>query len=202
MTMVAFSTVLSQEDVSNYLVSTFHLPKLESKHVKIEQIPFEIKKAVGGFVAKNQNPGIVNFEINYDVENAFIKPQDYKQIMEFNFVNPSEKFELQDLRLKIVGINPELIQEVKLALEDGSLYDAKIKDGYLEFENVDFAVEKNMTGKISIEVSVSDFTVVGTRLRFDIEKPADIKMTLGNSDYSINKFYPVHGPYLTVVRSK
>ncbi|MBD3360838.1 hypothetical protein GF366_03485 [Candidatus Peregrinibacteria bacterium] len=206
MVLMATASLTFNEEVKYFIVSAFHFD--EQEYISdASPSGYSANIFAGGsskiFIAENDNPNLINFSIMNDPEKSFAEPGSKGiYVMDFVFKTKNESMVLRKLTLKVVGVDSENILKAALVKGNKPISEARHKDGYLIFDNINFKIDNDSRNKLALKVSLSPNLQTGQRIRMDIEKPSDIEILVGGRPYTINKYYPIEGEYLSIARSK
>lgn len=205
---ISSMALLSYNDnVGNYISSVLHVDNLsESGKGFYKNLMSGISYDNDGrksFLSHNENPSLINFSILNNPEKAFAAPGEKNvEMMSFVFKTFENDLIFEDLRLKIIGVDPEYIEKAMLLDEKEILQTAK-KDGeYFVFEGIDYAIESFQKKSLLFYIDLSPDIKTGERIRMDIENPDDINIIVGDEPYLIDAYYPLQGKYLSIAKQR
>lgn len=199
----AIGALSYNSEVKNFMTSVLHSPSDSSQNI------FSLDKKEEAeiiLIPGAQNKGKLNFEIKKDKEKGFAAPGEKgAYVMEFEVKTFDKKFILKNVKFKISGVESDKIEGGRMITGEEDitiLSEAKRKNEYLNFKNIDFVLEKNSQATIKIMLDLSENLKTGERIRLDIETPDDIKSYLGKDSYPVFKRYPVKGEYLSISKAR
>lgn len=178
------------------------------------------EKARGGekvrYYYDGDNEEFVSFEISGDSEKRFVAPgTEGAQAMTLDLKALNETVELNYLRIKIYGVDDEMIKGMRIKeaedsaeAEEGDEVVEEVKEVYLAegnrdgeyfiFRNIDYKVLAGEKGRLTLVVDLSEELKTGKRIRFDIENPEDLELKVNGERYEIPSYYPIQGEYLSI----
>jgi hypothetical protein len=193
--------------LNNFIVSVLHINESGLATAGLfnsvsSEIPFD-NNGRQTFISKNENDALVNFRIMNNPEGAYAPPGSTNvPMMAFSIKTNNEVALLKDLKLKIVGVDSELITKAVIG-DDKELLEVGGKNGeYFVFKNINHKINSNSIEKLILYVDLSEELHTGQRFRMDIEKPEDIVMAVGPEPFTIDAYYPIEGEYLSVARAR
>lgn len=205
---ISSMALLSYNDnVGNYISSVLHADNIsESGKGFYKDLMAGISYDDGGrkiFLSHNENPSLINFSILNNPGKAFASPGDKNvDMMSFVFKTFENDLVFENLRLKIMGVDPEYIEKAML-LDEKEILQIGKKDGeYFVFEGIDYAIESFQKKSLLLYIDLSPDIKTGERLRMDIENPDDINIIVGDKPYSIDAYYPLQGKYLSIAKQR
>jgi len=141
--------------------------------------------------------------VNGSADN-YASPGDNKKIMmEILIGDSANDLRLEELKIKILNVDPLAIKKAVLIKDDTPLLKANRKNEYLVFRNLNLTIPKGTEQVLSVAVSLNDAISTGERMQLQIEKPGDIILFVDGfiSDLSPD-YFPIKSPYLTVVKTR
>lgn len=203
MAIVSIGVLSYNDSFDRYFLSVFHSNGVESDgDISSSLFASSISYRGNGdefSVSGRQNVVSLNIEENL---NSFVQPgSEGATIMKFVFV-AEEDVVLEDLKLKIVEIDPKYL--VRAVLMDGNevLEEGKISGGYCVFSGVDYEIKKGFKSSLSLVIDLSPDVKTGQRLRMDIETAEDLGLVAHGRSVKIGKHYPIKGSYLSVAKPR
>ena len=155
------------------------------------------------YSSHNENPALINFTIINDPEKAFAKPgSENVEMMGFSFKTEDDSLIIEDLRLKVVGVDREFIEKAMVLDEKEIIKMGKADGDYFVFKGLNYEIPKDSKETLFLYVSMSPDITTGNRFRMDIEDSEDISLVVGSHSYSIDAYYPIEGKYLSVAKPR
>ena len=149
-----------------------------------------------------KNPHLINFNI-HEVDNRFVAPGAEKaEIMILKFKTEDSELLLQKLRLQIAAVDGDKIKRAYLFDGEEELSSTKVAGNYLNFGKLNYRLGEAQEGNLKIKLDLSEELKTGDRIRLDVEAPEDIDILVGGQDYKIDRYYPIEGKYLSVVKPR
>lgn len=155
----------------------------------------------GIFSAVNANSEALSFEMEHDADRAFANPGAAgAEIMRFEMNTYESSLHFSALTLKVFGVDAEDVQRAVLVMDEENFIEGSREGEYFVFKNIDYKLDANSDGIVSLQVDLGEELTTGNRLRLDIEKPDDIELYVGGKVYKINEYYPIEGKYLSITK--
>ncbi len=206
--LTAFAS-LSYNDEFRYYLSTYATSVLDYKYnetkpfVSVYSPSASLKSYEKSYVYYKDNPGNIVFNITNSPDKSMVATGTKNaEIMSFNFKTANVPIELENLALKIVGINGDDIDAAYLAIGNEVIAEAYISGDYLKFTNISYGIAANSSSSIKIKLDLSENLKINNRIRLDIESPQDSAIRVNNSLYGINGYYPMKGKYLSISKPR
>ena len=145
-----------------------------------------------------------SFEIVNDIKKSFgIPGENGLKIMEYKFKTNDEGLDVKNLKLKIVGAQGDQFEKLYLNDENGKTFaTGNIGTEFVEFKNLNFAVEPDSSQSLLLVADLSDSFRTGERFRFDLINAEDIEIILAKQPSQINSYYPIRGPYISIAKAR
>lgn len=154
-------------------------------------------------ISKKQNVEAIDFEIEAGPENGFATPGSKgEEFMTLVIGAKSADAQFEDLKLKIEGVDSEIIEAAQLLYEGEVVAEATVVDGYLDFKRIAVDVPAETSVEVIVSIDLSSEITTGNRLRLDIENPEDLGITVEGEEFEMSAHYPVKGIYLSIVRPR
>ncbi len=212
LTLVTASSLIYKPEVERYLVSVLNAQGIA--YSSVIHYETEVKELYNSaemlqanmkipekFMIKNSNPNKVSFEIA-DGERMWGYPGDTdNEILKFEIRTFDKEFILNDLKLKIEGVEGEMI--VKSYLKHGDVFISAGKNGdHLEFKDIGYLLAGGSDDVISVFVDLSAELRSNRRIKLVIENPEDINILVGGRSYYLNQYYPIESGFFTIAKMK
>lgn len=199
--LVSSISVLSySEGFENYVLSVLHSGNSSMSESFVSSLStFDFEGKI--YSSENSSSSLLNFTIVNKVEESFVQPgaKDV-EIMGLMIKSGDEPVVVKQLRLQIVGIDPEYIENAYI-MDGKKKIRVGVKDSeYFSFSRIDKLIKADHTKILRLYVDLSDELHSGQRFRMDIEEPKDIVIYSGKDLFNIDEFYPIQGKYLSVVQ--
>ncbi len=196
---------LSYNDEFRYYLSTYSTSVLDYKYndqkpyVTVYSPTVSLKSYEKSYIYYNYNPGNIVFNITNSPDKSMVAAgAKNAEIMSLNFKTANVPVELENLALKIIGIDSDDIDAAYLTIGNEIIAKAYISGEYLKFTNISYDIGANSSSSIKIKLDLSGNLAIGDRIRLDIESPQDVNIRVDNSLYGINGYYPLKGKYLSI----
>jgi len=204
MTVSSVALMSYNDSVKQYMASVFYLNDESAQEVSF--LPLDL---VENFLPNNFSFDRIeyippfDFELVNDAGNAFALPgNEGVEIMKFQIKTDDKNFELDDLRLKVEGVDIGKIKEAIFMNNEGIVVRGKKENEHFIFNGIGFELEKESEGSLSLILNLSDDLHPGKRIRMDIEKSEDIGILVDNDPYTLRFDYPIRGKYLSIVKRR
>lgn len=200
--MVASIAVLSYNDgFEDYILSVLHTTDSSMNASVITPLSsFDSGKE---FFSKNKSTSLLNFKITKEQYGGFAAPgAEGAKVMGFYFKTGAEAVILKDLKLKLEGVTPDVIEKAYISDGRNILKVGNVSGDYYSFNNINEIIDPNKSRTLYLMVDLSDDVHTGERFRMDIENPEDIVLFTGTDPFRINEYYPIKGKYLSVAMVK
>lgn len=197
--VVASIAVLSYNDsFENYILSVVHAGG-DSVNVGVITPLMNFDSGMKEFSSRNESSSLLNFKFVNDPYNGFVAPgTEGAELMGLYFKTGSEIVVVKDLKLKLEGIDPEYIKKAYITDGRDVLKVGNVDGEYYSFNNINEIIDPNQSRTLYLLVDLSEDIHTGERFRMDIESPDDIVLFAGIEPFSIDKYYPIKGKYLSV----
>ncbi|MFH1284501.1 MAG: hypothetical protein ABIH78_02840 [Candidatus Peregrinibacteria bacterium] len=206
MIIVTVASLTFQSDVKNYIASVFNADAVSGF---VTDVPSFYPVYAYGldssklFVSYSQNPDLLSFDFADSSEGNFAESgASDVHVMDIALKTYGEPASLKSIRFKISGVDKSMILDSVLMYGNEIVGRASQSGDYLVFGNVNFSVEPDSEKSLSLYFDLSPELRTGQRIRADIETPEDIVLFVGKNPYTVNKYYPIKGRYLTIARPR
>lgn len=152
---------------------------------------------------EKQTADFLTFAVTNNPKKTFVfAGAQNSELMKLVFRSTKSDVILRKISFKIALIDPKYIKNAGLIYKGNLVAEGAVKDGKLNFENMNHKFDNTTEEFFSLSISLIDDIPVGQRIRMDIENPDDIVITNGENEFKLQASYPMKGKYLSVVQKR
>lgn len=142
-----------------------------------------------------------DLEFKFEKINSHARPGDEAmETMKIVLSSSDAPVDLENLKLKLLGINGGNIKAAHLKVGENVLGKAVRTGQYFSFQNLDYNLKPGEEGQISLLLDLGDNLIPHDIVKFEIEQAADLKLEVGKIPYQIAGEYPIKGDSLFIVK--
>ncbi len=154
-------------------------------------------------ISKKKNVESIEFEIEAGPYNSFATPGSKdERYMTLVLGTKESAAKFSSLKLKISGVDTEVVEAGRLIYEGEVLAEGVVGDGYISFKHLGVEIPEESEASVIVSVDLSSEVTTGNRLRLDIENPDDLAIRVAGEDFEMSGNYPIKGVYLSIVRPR
>lgn len=144
----------------------------------------------------------VDFKLE-SAEEPFAYPGDAsRKVVRLKFSSEKGALRLRDVILKLEGIDSDFISKAKLKDSDGSTFRGYFSDEYVMFKSLFIKIEPGEEACLDVYMNFDEDLRFGERLRFYVESPDDLDLTLYGERIYVEGDYPLSGAGISIVGLK
>lgn len=195
MAVSSLAMLMYHTDFEYMVLSVLHIGEAEA--VEIEEVSYSPGKP---YTNINSNPSDVVFKMLDEYRSTYAwRGEENVNVMNYLLKADDEELILKDLRLKIDGVDPHLIDKVLMKGTGRFEKKGEIRGNYVIFDGLNYSVKKGEGEVLRFYIDLDSDIETGDRFRFNIEAPQDIVLYSGSDAFIIDGYYPIEGQYLSVV---
>lgn len=146
-------------------------------------------------------PNPFDLDFKFEKIDSHARPGDVsKEVMKIALNSSDAPVDLQNLRLKLLGISGGNINAAYLQVGENVLGKAVRSGQYFNFQNLDYELKAGEEGQISLLLDLGNELMPHDIVKFEIEQASDLKLEVGKIPYQIAGEYPIKGNPIFIVK--